>query len=54
MRKFGGNQNRQVAIPHPDLTKKILMLQKLWEHKNESFSDFQITIEATHHGPTAS
>jgi D-aminoacyl-tRNA deacylase len=47
--KFGG-KNRQVAIPHPQLQK--LYLQKLWEHKND-FSDFQITIEATHHGPTA-
>ena len=47
--KFGGNK-RQVAIPHPDLQKSYL--QKLSEHKND-FSDFQITIEATHHGPTA-
>lgn len=47
--KFGG-KNRQVAIPHPFLQKSYL--QKLWEHK-EDYSDFQITIEATHHGPTA-
>ena len=47
--KFGGNK-RQVAIPHPGFQKSYL--QKLWEHKND-FSDFQITIEATHHGPTA-
>jgi len=47
--KFGG-KNRQVAIPHPNLQKSYL--QKLWEHKND-FSDFQITVEATHHGPTA-
>ncbi len=47
--KFGG-KNRQVAIPHPVLQKSYL--QKLWEHKND-FLDFQITIEATHHGPTA-
>ena len=46
--KFGGN-DREVAIPYPDLQK--LYLQKLWEHKDE-FSEFQITIEATHHGPT--
>jgi len=46
--KFGGN-NRQVAIPHPQLQKSYL--QKLWQNKN-NFSDFQITIEATHHGPT--
>jgi D-aminoacyl-tRNA deacylase len=47
--KFGGNA-RQVAIPHPHLQKTYL--QKLWESRN-NFADFQITIEATHHGPTA-
>lgn len=46
--KFGGN-NRQVAIPHPHLQKSYL--QKLWQNRND-FSEFQITIEATHHGPT--
>ncbi len=47
--KFGG-KNRQIAIPHPDIQKKYL--QTLWENKSQ-FLDFQITIEATHHGPTA-
>jgi D-aminoacyl-tRNA deacylase len=47
--KFGGNK-RQVAIPHPNLQKSYL--QRLWQ-KRDNFSDFQITIEATHHGPTA-
>ena len=47
--KFGGN-NRQVAIPHPNLQKTYL--QSLQKHQSE-FSEFQITIEATHHGPTA-
>lgn len=47
--KFGGNP-KQVAIPHPNLQKKYL--QKLWQNRSE-FSEFQITIEATHHGPTA-
>jgi len=47
--KFGGNP-KQIAIPHPDLQKKYL--QKLWQNKSQ-FSEFQITIEATHHGPTA-
>jgi D-aminoacyl-tRNA deacylase len=47
--KFGGN-NKQVAIPHPNLQKSYL--QRLWQ-KRDNFSDFQITIEATHHGPTA-
>ena len=47
--KFGGN-DRQVAIPHPHLQKTYLQTLK----KNQSqFSEFQITIEATHHGPTA-
>jgi D-aminoacyl-tRNA deacylase len=47
--KFGGN-NRQIAIPHPHIQKSYL--QKLWQNRN-NFSEFQITIEATHHGPTA-
>jgi len=47
--KFGGNE-RQVAIPSPHLQKAYLQTLK----KNQSrFSEFQITIEATHHGPTA-
>jgi D-aminoacyl-tRNA deacylase len=47
--KFGGN-SRQIAIPKPDLQKAYLQTLK----KNQSqFPDFQITIEATHHGPTA-
>ena len=47
--QFGGN-DREVAIPHPNLQKEYL--QTLWENKSQ-FLDFQITIEATHHGPTA-
>ena len=47
--KFGGN-DRQVAIPHPDLQKTYL--QRLWQNRSK-FSEFQITIEATHHGPTS-
>jgi len=47
--KFGGNE-RQIAIPHPYIQKTYL--QTLWKNKS-NFSDFQITIEATHHGPTA-
>ena len=46
--KFGGNQ-KELAIPYPDLQKRYM--QKLWD-VHESFSDFEITIEATHHGPT--
>ena len=47
--KFGGNE-KQIAIPKPDLQK--IYLQTLKENQSQ-FSDFQITIEATHHGPTA-
>ena len=47
--KFGGN-DFQVAVPHPNLQKAYL--QTLWKNKSQ-FSEFQITIEATHHGPTA-
>ena len=46
--KFGG-KDKQIAIPHPNIQKKYL--QTLWENKSQ-FSDFEITIEATHHGPT--
>ena len=47
--EFGGN-SRQVAIPHPDIQKSYM--RNLWNEK-DSFSEFQIIIEATHHGPTA-
>jgi len=46
--KFGGN-NKELAIPYTNFQKQYL--QNLW-NVNESFSDFEITIEATHHGPT--
>jgi len=47
--KFGGN-DRQVAIPHPNLQKQYLQTLQKYQSK---FPEFQITIEATHHGPTA-
>ena len=47
--QFGGFP-RQVAIPHPHLQKSYM--QHLWKTK-DNFSRFEITIEATHHGPTA-
>lgn len=47
--KFGGN-NRQVAIPHPALQKTYLQI--LYKNRDK-FPEFEITIEATHHGPTA-
>lgn len=46
---FGGLA-RQVAVPHPHLQKSYM--QRLWA-KRDMFSKFDITIEATHHGPTA-
>ena len=46
---FGG-YSRQVSIPHPYIQKSYI--QSLWNARNE-FPGFQITIEATHHGPTA-
>ncbi|MBM3910307.1 MAG: D-tyrosyl-tRNA(Tyr) deacylase [Thaumarchaeota archaeon] len=46
---FGGLE-RQVAIPHPYIQKSYI--QSLWNKKN-IFSGFEITIEATHHGPTS-
>ena len=46
---FGGFK-RQVAIPHPQLQKSYM--QFLWMRRKD-FVKFEITIEATHHGPTA-
>ena len=46
---FGGFA-RQVAVPHPHLQKSYM--QSLWERRSD-FGRFEITIEATHHGPTA-
>ena len=47
--RFGGSE-RQVAIPHPHLQKSYL--QSLWKRRKD-FAKFEITLEATHHGPTA-
>ena len=47
--RFGGFP-RQVAIPHPHLQKSYM--KHLWMKRND-FSRFEITIESTHHGPTA-
>ena len=46
--KFGGNQ-KEIAIPYPNLQKRYMQI--LWEN-HELFPEFEITIEATHHGPT--
>ncbi len=45
---FGGH-TRQVAIPHPHLQKSYM--KHLWRNKQD-FTNFEIIIEATHHGPT--
>lgn len=47
--QFGGF-SRQIAVPHPHLQKSYM--KHLWT-KRSDFSKFEITIEATHHGPTA-
>lgn len=47
--QFGGLP-RQVAVPHPHLQKSYM--KRLWEERH-NFEGFEITIEATHHGPTA-
>jgi len=46
---FGG-YSRQVSVPHPHIQKSYI--QNLWNARDK-FPEFQITIEATHHGPTA-
>lgn len=46
---FGGNP-RQVAIPMPSLQKTYMKM--LWERRAD-FDAFDITLEATHHGPSA-
>jgi len=46
---FGG-YSRQVSVPHPHIQKSYI--QNLWNARGK-FPGFQITIEATHHGPTA-
>lgn len=52
--KFGGN-DREVAIPHPYMQMAYLrnILNGSREEKASVFSGFDITIEATHHGPSA-
>lgn len=47
--RFGGRPG-EVAIPYPSLQKQYL--QNILSRK-ESFAGFEITIEATHHGPSA-
>lgn len=46
---LGGNA-RQVAIPHPHFQKAYL---RELSKRSREFDSFEITIEATHHGPTA-
>lgn len=46
---FGGFE-KQISIPHPHLQKSYI--KSLWSQRS-IFEKFDITIEATHHGPTA-
>lgn len=46
---LGGNA-QQVAVPFPSLQKRYFA--NLWE-EHDRFAGFDITLEATHHGPTA-
>lgn len=45
----GGNDG-QVAVPHSQMIKRHICA--LWDHRSE-FEGFDLTLEATHHGPTA-
>ncbi len=47
--KFGGNP-KELGRADPSLLKNYLMT--LWKRK-EKVSDYEITLEATHHGPTS-
>lgn len=46
---LGGNP-REVAVPHAGLQKAYM--RRLWEGRG-AFGGFEVTLEATHHGPTA-
>lgn len=45
-----GGRDSEVAVPHSQLIKRHI--RGLWDHRAE-FGGFDITLEATHHGPTA-
>lgn len=45
-----GGHPRQVAVPFPSLQKRYFA--NLWK-EHDRFTNFDITLEATHHGPTA-
>lgn len=46
---LGGNP-RQMAVPFPSLQKRYF--ENLWKRRAK-FAEFDITLETTHHGPTA-
>lgn len=46
--QFGGNDG-QIAVPYTQLIRRHI--SALWERRSE-FDGFDITLEATHHGPT--
>ncbi|MDD9809790.1 MAG: D-aminoacyl-tRNA deacylase [Thaumarchaeota archaeon] len=45
-----GGRDSEVAVPHAQLIKRHI--RALWERRSE-FAGFDLTLEATHHGPTA-
>jgi D-aminoacyl-tRNA deacylase len=45
-----GGKPREIGRVNPDLLKNYMI--SLWKHSNE-LREFQVTIEATHHGPTS-
>lgn len=45
-----GGRDSEVAIPHAQLIKRHI--RALWERRSE-FAGFELTLEATHHGPTS-
>lgn len=47
--QFGG-KDKEIAVPYPSLQKQYM--KNLWD-KRKTFPDFEITLEATHHGPTS-
>ena len=50
--QFGGNDS-EVAVPHPYLQKEYMINLQRRKESEGLFAEFDITIEATHHGPSA-
>lgn len=50
--QFGGN-DYEVAVPHPYLQREYMRNLQRRKESEGLFAEFDITIEATHHGPSA-